>query len=79
MRKNRLINQDEKEIVAYYEMGHAIVALSPPGTDPVQKISIIPRGIAALGCTMQVPTEDRFLMKKTELLKKITTPLGGRT
>jgi cell division protease FtsH len=59
-------------------MGHAIVALSLPGTDPVQKISIIPRGIAALGYTMQTPTEDRFLMSKTELLNKIATLLGGR-
>jgi hypothetical protein len=54
------------------------LALSLPGTDPVQKISIIPRGIAALGYTMQVPTEDRFLMKKTELLNKIASLLGGR-
>jgi cell division protease FtsH len=77
-KKNRLINPDEKKIVAYHEMGHAIVALSLPGTDPVQKISIIPRGIAALGYTMQVPTDDRFLMKKTELLNKIASLLGGR-
>ncbi|MGD9411569.1 MAG: ATP-dependent zinc metalloprotease FtsH [Desulfobacterales bacterium] len=77
-KKNRLINPKEREIVAYHEMGHAIVALSLPGTDPVQKISIIPRGIAALGYTMQTPTEDRFLMSKTELLNKITTLLGGR-
>jgi cell division protease FtsH len=77
-KKNRLINQKEREIVAYHELGHAIVALSLPGTDPVQKITIIPRGIAALGYTMQVPTEDRFLMKKTELENKIATLLGGR-
>ena len=77
-KKNRLINPKEKETVAYHELGHAIVALSLPGTDPVQKISIIPRGIAALGYTIQVPTEDRFLMKKTELLNKIATLLGGR-
>jgi cell division protease FtsH len=77
-KKNRLINKKEKEIVAYHELGHAITALSLPGTDPVQKISIIPRGIAALGYTMQVPTEDRFLMKKTELLNKIASLLGGR-
>jgi len=77
-KKNRLINPKEREIVAYHEMGHAIVALSLPGTDPVQKISIIPRGIAALGYTLQVPTEDRFLMKKTELLNRIATLLGGR-
>jgi cell division protease FtsH len=77
-KKNRLINPEERKIVAYHELGHAVVALSLPGTDPVQKISIIPRGIAALGYTMQVPTEDRFLMKKTELLSKIATLLGGR-
>jgi cell division protease FtsH len=77
-KKNRLINPKEREIVAYHEMGHALVALSLPGTDPVQKITIIPRGIAALGYTMQVPTEDRFLMKKTELLNRIATLLGGR-
>jgi cell division protease FtsH len=77
-KKNRLINPREREIVAYHEMGHAIVALSLPGTDPVQKISIIPRGIAALGYTMQTPTEDRFLMSRTELLNKIATLLGGR-
>jgi len=77
-KKNRLINPKEREIVAYHELGHALVALSLPGTDPVQKISIIPRGIAALGYTMQVPTEDRFLMKKTELLNRIATLLGGR-
>lgn len=77
-KKNRLINPQEREIVAYHELGHAVVALSLPGTDPVQKISIIPRGIAALGYTLQVPTEDRFLMKKSELLNKIATLLGGR-
>ena len=77
-KKNRLINPKEREIVAYHEMGHALVALSLPGTDPVQKITIIPRGIAALGYTMQVPTEDRFLMKKTELLNRIAILLGGR-
>ncbi|UCH23301.1 MAG: ATP-dependent zinc metalloprotease FtsH [Deltaproteobacteria bacterium] len=77
-KKNRLINPKEREIVAYHELGHAVVALSLPGTDPVQKISIIPRGIAALGYTMQTPTEDRFLMSRTELLNKIATLLGGR-
>jgi cell division protease FtsH len=77
-KKNRLINPKEREVVAFHEMGHAIVALSLPGTDPVQKISIIPRGIAALGYTMQVPTEDRFLMNRTELLNRIATLLGGR-
>jgi len=77
-KKNRLINPKEREIVAYHEMGHAIVALSLPGAEPVQKISIIPRGIAALGYTLQTPTEDRFLMSKSELLNKIATLLGGR-
>jgi cell division protease FtsH len=77
-KKNRVINPKEKRIVAYHELGHAIVAMSLPGTDPVQKITVIPRGIAALGYTMQVPTEDRFLMSKTELENKIATLLGGR-
>jgi cell division protease FtsH len=77
-KKNRLINPREKEAVAFHELGHAIVALTLPGADPVQKISIIPRGIAALGYTMQVPTEDRFLMRKTELPNKIATLLRGR-
>jgi cell division protease FtsH len=77
-KKNRVINPKEKKIVAYHELGHAIVAMSLPGTDPVQKITVIPRGIAALGYTMQVPTEDRFLMSKSELENKITTLLGGR-
>jgi cell division protease FtsH len=77
-KKNRLINKKEREIVAYHEVGHALVALSLPGTDPVRKISIIPRGVAALGYTMQVPTEDRFLMSKSELLNKIAVALGGR-
>jgi cell division protease FtsH len=77
-KKNRLINPAEREAVAYHEMGHALVALSLPGTDPVQKISIIPRGIAALGYTMQVPTEDRFLMRRTELINRVASLLGGR-
>ncbi len=77
-KKNRLINEEERKIVAHHEVGHALVALSLPGTDPVKKISIVPRGISALGYTMQVPTEDRFLMKKTELLNRIAALLGGR-
>ena len=77
-KKNRLINPMEKEIVSYHELGHAIVAMTLPETDPVQKVSIIPRGIAALGYTMQVPTEDRFLMRRKELLNRIATLLGGR-
>jgi cell division protease FtsH len=77
-KKNRLINRHEREIVSHHEMGHAIVAMSLPGTDPVHKISIIPRGISALGYTMQAPTEDRFLMQRSELLNKIAALLGGR-
>ena len=77
-RKNRVLNPMEKERVAYHETGHALVALSVPGADVVQKISIIPRGIAALGYTLQLPTEDRFLMTKTELENKIAVLLGGR-
>jgi cell division protease FtsH len=77
-KKNRLINEMERKIVAYHEIGHALVALSLPGTDPVRKVSIIPRGVAALGYTLQVPTEDRFLMSKSELLNKIAVALGGR-
>lgn len=77
-KKNRLINPKERKIVAYHELGHALAALSLPDADPVQKISIIPRGIGALGYTLQVPTEDRFLMSRTELLTRIVTLLGGR-
>ncbi|MDH3346855.1 MAG: ATP-dependent zinc metalloprotease FtsH [Desulfobulbaceae bacterium] len=77
-KKNRVIIPKEREIVAYHELGHALVAMSIPGSDPIQKITIVPRGIAALGYTMQVPTEDRFLMSKTELLNKIAMLLGGR-
>jgi cell division protease FtsH len=77
-KKNRLINEKERKIVAYHEVGHALVAQSLPGTDPVRKISIVPRGVAALGYTLQVPTEDRFLMAKSELLNKIAVALGGR-
>jgi cell division protease FtsH len=77
-KKNRLITPEEKKIVAYHELGHAITAMALEGTDPVNKISIIPRGIAALGYTLQTPTEERFLMLRTELLNRITTLLGGR-
>ena len=77
-KKNRVLNPKEKERVAHHEVGHALVALSIPGTDAVQKISIIPRGIAALGYTIQLPTEDRFLMTKSELGNKIAVLLGGR-
>ena len=77
-KRNRLLNPREREIVAYHEMGHALVALSLPGSDPVHKVSIIPRGIGALGYTIQRPTEDRFLMTKEELENKMAVLLGGR-
>ncbi|QXP85720.1 ATP-dependent zinc metalloprotease FtsH [Methylococcus sp. Mc7] len=77
-KKNRLLNPLERKIVAYHEMGHALVALSLPGVDPVHKISIIPRGIGALGYTIQRPTEDRFLMTREELENKMAVLLGGR-
>jgi cell division protease FtsH len=77
-KKNRVLNPREREVVAFHEMGHALVALSLPGTDAVHKVSIIPRGIGALGYTIQRPTEDRFLMTREELEHKIMVLLGGR-
>jgi cell division protease FtsH len=77
-KKNRVISKKEKEIVAYHEAGHAIVAEVVPTGDPVHKISIIPRGIAALGYTQQLPTDDRYLMMKSELEDKLCVLLGGR-
>jgi cell division protease FtsH len=77
-KRNRLLNPKEREIVAYHEMGHALVALTLPGTDPVHKVSIIPRGVGALGYTIQRPTEDRFLMTREELENKMSVLLGGR-
>jgi cell division protease FtsH len=77
-RKNRLLNEEERRIVAHHEMGHALVAAALPGMDPVHKISIIPRGIGALGYTLQRPTEDRFLMRREELEAKMTVLLAGR-
>jgi cell division protease FtsH len=77
-KKNRLLNPNERRVVAHHEMGHAMVAMSLPGTDPVHKISIIPRGIGALGYTIQRPTEDRFLMTREELENKMAVLLGGR-
>jgi len=77
-KKSRVLNPHERERVAYHELGHAIVAMSMPSSDVVQKISIIPRGIAALGYTLQRPTEDRFLMTEPELRDKIAIYLGGR-
>ncbi|MFL6839841.1 MAG: ATP-dependent zinc metalloprotease FtsH [Bradyrhizobium sp.] len=77
-KRNRLLNAKEREIVAHHEMGHALVALSLPGVDPVHKVSIIPRGVGALGYTIQRPIEDRFLMTKEELENKMAVLLGGR-
>ncbi|WP_282012899.1 ATP-dependent zinc metalloprotease FtsH [Pyramidobacter piscolens] len=77
-RKSRLIGPREKKIIAYHETGHAMVAKLIPGCDPVHKISIIPRGSAALGYTLQLPAEDRFLASKNELTNNICVLLGGR-
>ncbi|PTN11260.1 ATP-dependent zinc metalloprotease FtsH [Nitrosomonas aestuarii] len=77
-KRNRLLNPDERRVVAYHELGHAMVALALPGTDEVHKVSIIPRGIGALGYTIQRPTEDRFLMTRIELQNKMSVLMGGR-
>jgi len=77
-KKNRVLNEKERRTVAYHEMGHALVAMTLPGSDPVHKISIIPRGVSALGYTIQRPTEDRFLMTTEELENKMAVLLGGR-
>ena len=77
-KRNRLLIPREREAVAFHEMGHALVALAQPGTDPVHKVSIIPRGVGALGYTLQRPTEDRYLMTRHELERKIAVLLGGR-
>ncbi len=76
--RNRVLNPKEREAVAYHEMGHALVALAQTGSDPVHKVSIIPRGIGALGYTIQRPTEDRYVMMRPELEQKIAVLLGGR-
>lgn len=77
-KKTRLISQTEKKIVSAHETGHALVTYFTPGTDPVHKVSVIPRGFGALGFTMALPKEDRYLMTKTELLGRIDILLGGR-
>ncbi|WP_395691028.1 ATP-dependent zinc metalloprotease FtsH [Piscinibacter sp.] len=77
-RRSRVLNAGERRAVALHEMGHALVALAQPGSDPVHKVSIIPRGIGALGYTLQRPTEDRYLMTRTELQRKLAVLLGGR-
>ena len=77
-RRSRVLNPKEREAVAYHEMGHALVALAQPGSDPVHKVSIIPRGIGALGYTIQRPSEDRYLVTRPELEQKVAVLLGGR-
>jgi cell division protease FtsH len=77
-KKKRVLSPKERQVVAYHEMGHALTAMSLPGVDPVHKVSIIPRGIGALGYTIQRPTEDRFLMTREELENKMAVLLGGR-
>ncbi|MDP2619402.1 MAG: ATP-dependent zinc metalloprotease FtsH [Hyphomicrobiales bacterium] len=77
-KRSRLLNPHEREVVAYHEMGHAIVATALPGMDPVHKVSMIPRGVGALGYTMQRPTEDRFLLSRGELENRMAVLLGGR-
>ncbi|MEM9537943.1 MAG: ATP-dependent zinc metalloprotease FtsH4 [Cyanobacteria bacterium P01_E01_bin.42] len=77
-KKSRVLNEKEKKIVAYHEVGHALVGALMPGGGKVAKISIVPRGMAALGYTLQMPTEDRFLMSESELRDQIATLLGGR-
>ncbi len=78
-KKNRLLNPREREVVAHHEMGHVLVAAAQPGCDPVHKVSIVARGIGALGYTLQRPLEDRYLMTRAELEAKIAVLLGGRT
>ena len=77
-KRNRLLNPKEREVVAHHEMGHALVGLTLPGVEQVHKVSIIPRGVGALGYTIQRPTEDRFLMTREELENKMCALLGGR-
>ena len=77
-KRNRLLNPEERRVVAFHELGHTLVALALPGTDEVHKVSIIPRGVGALGYTIQRPTEDRFLMRTRELKNKMAVLLGGR-
>ena len=79
LEKRRVMSQREREIVAYHESGHAIVATVLPGMDPVHKISIVQRGFGALGYTMQLPLEDRHLLQQKDLMNQLTVLLGGRT
>ena len=76
-RRSRVLSETERDIVAHHEMGHALVAFSTPRADPVHKVTIIPRGVAALGITYQLPTEDRYILRRTELEDRIAVMLGG--
>ncbi len=77
-RRSRVLGPREREMVAYHELGHALVAMALPGTDPVHKVSIIPRGVGALGYTIQRPSEDRYLVSRSELENRMAVLLGGR-
>ena len=77
-KKSRVLSEKERDIVAHHEMGHALVATSVAHADPVHKVTIIPRGVAALGMTYQLPTEDRFLLTRSEIEDRIAVLLGGR-
>ncbi|MGA7323502.1 MAG: ATP-dependent zinc metalloprotease FtsH [Rhodomicrobium sp.] len=77
-KRSRILSPKERKVVAYHEMGHALVASALPGADPVHKVSIIPRGAGALGYTMQRPTEDRFLIERSELINRMAVLMGGR-
>jgi cell division protease FtsH len=77
-KRNRILSAGEREVIAFHEAGHALVAMALPGSDPIQKISIIPRGVGALGYTMQRPIEDRYLMNRDQLEDRLTMLLGGR-
>ena len=77
-KRHRVMSDQERRTVAVHEMGHALVAIVLPGTDPVHKISIIPRGIGALGYTLQRPTEDRYLIRRSELENRLAVLFGGR-
>jgi cell division protease FtsH len=77
-KKSRVVSPGERETIAYHESGHALIGYLTPGSDPIQRISIIPRGQGALGYTLQMPLEDRYLMSRDELLNRVRTLLGGR-
>jgi cell division protease FtsH len=77
-KKNRLLGEHERRLIAYHELGHALTALALPGSDRVHKVSIVPRGVGALGYTLQRPSEDRRVLRRSELFDRLTVLLGGR-